>query len=69
LAYICSTKYHDFLKHVCPLVVRLENAFYEHAQTYYYTEIRRVKSHKEFLNKTTHQVGLQRLGASHVYML
>lgn len=35
---------------------RLENAFYEHAQTYYYTEIRRVKSHKEFLNKTTHQV-------------
>lgn len=36
---------------------RLENAFYEHAQTYYYTEIRRVKSHKEFLNKTTHQVG------------
>lgn len=38
---------------------RLENAFYEHAQTYYYTEIRRVKSHKEFLNKTTHQVGRQ----------
>lgn len=37
---------------------RLENAFYEHAQTYYYTEIRRVKSHKEFLNKTTHQVGV-----------
>ncbi|KAI1238359.1 Trafficking protein particle complex subunit 11, partial [Lamprotornis superbus] len=35
---------------------RLENAFYEHAQTYYYTEIRRVKSHKEFLNKTTHQL-------------
>ncbi|KAJ7404768.1 trafficking protein particle complex 11 [Pitangus sulphuratus] len=37
-------------------IVRLENAFYEHAQTYYYTEIRRVKSHKEFLNKTTHQI-------------
>lgn len=35
---------------------RLENAFYDHAQTYYYTEIRRVKSHKEYLNKTTHQV-------------
>ncbi|KAF6730704.1 Trafficking protein particle complex subunit 11 [Oryzias melastigma] len=33
-----------------------QNAFYEHAQTYYYTEIRRVKSHKEFLNKTTHQL-------------
>jgi hypothetical protein len=40
----------------CVLIFRLENAFYEHAQTYYYTEIRRVKSHKEFLNKTTHQV-------------
>lgn len=40
------------------LYYRLENAFYEHAQTYYYTEIRRVKSHKEFLNKTTHQVDL-----------
>jgi len=50
-------------KHVCPLVVRLENAFYEHAQTYYYTEIRRVKSHKEFLNKTTHQVGPRVKGA------
>lgn len=37
---------------------RLENAFYEHAQTYYHNEIRRVKSHKEFLNKTTHQVGV-----------
>ncbi|MGH0122145.1 UNVERIFIED_CONTAM: hypothetical protein FKN15_042916 [Acipenser sinensis] len=37
-------------------IVRLENAFYEHAQTYYYTELRRVKSHKEFLNKTTHQL-------------
>lgn len=41
---------------VPPCFCRLENAFYEHAQTYYYTEIRRVKSHKEFLNKTTHQV-------------
>ncbi|XP_069796522.1 trafficking protein particle complex subunit 11 isoform X3 [Narcine bancroftii] len=38
------------------ITTRLENAFYEHAQTYYYTEIRRVKSHKEFLNKTTHQL-------------
>lgn len=42
---------------------RLENAFYEHAQTYYYNEIRRVKSHKEFLNKTTHQVMLKVLRA------
>ena len=39
------------------VVVRLENAFYELAQNYYQTEARRVKAHKEFLNKTTHQVG------------
>ncbi|KAG7269692.1 hypothetical protein CRUP_009754 [Coryphaenoides rupestris] len=43
------------LCNACDLLARVENAFYEHAQTYYYTEIRRVKSHKEFLNKTTHQ--------------
>nr|XP_061835586.1 trafficking protein particle complex subunit 11-like [Nerophis lumbriciformis] len=42
--------------HLVGYMIRLENAFYEHAQTYYYNEIRRVKSHKEFLNKTTHQL-------------
>ncbi|KAM4707991.1 trafficking protein particle complex subunit 11 [Discoglossus pictus] len=42
--------------HLVGYIIRLENAFYEHAQTYYYSEIRRVKSHKEFLNKTTHQL-------------
>uniref|UniRef100_A0A4W3JQ34 Trafficking protein particle complex subunit 11 n=1 Tax=Callorhinchus milii TaxID=7868 RepID=A0A4W3JQ34_CALMI len=42
--------------HLVGYIIRLENAFYEHTQTYYYTEIRRVKSHKEFLNKTTHQL-------------
>ncbi|KAL4640529.1 trafficking protein particle complex subunit 11 [Arapaima gigas] len=42
--------------HLVGYIIRLENAFYEHAQTYYNTEIRRVKSHKEFLNKTTHQL-------------
>nr|XP_020658519.1 trafficking protein particle complex subunit 11 [Pogona vitticeps] len=42
--------------HLVGYIIRLENAFYEHAQTYYYTEIRRVKSHKEYLNKTTHQL-------------
>ncbi|XP_028315223.1 trafficking protein particle complex subunit 11 [Gouania willdenowi] len=42
--------------HLVGYIIRLENAFYEHAHTYYYTEIRRVKSHKEFLNKTTHQL-------------
>lgn len=47
-----------FERNLVKLCCRLENAFYEHAQTYYYTEIRRVKSHKEFLNKTTHQVML-----------
>lgn len=69
--YVLSTVYClqvDFLKFIylfclCFLFLvqtcRLENAFYEHAQTYYYNEIRRVKSHKEFLNKTTHQVTLK----------
>ncbi|MEE6460867.1 hypothetical protein FKM82_001125 [Ascaphus truei] len=42
--------------HLVGYIIRLENAFYEHAQTYYYTDVRRVKSHKEFLNKTTHQL-------------
>ncbi|XP_075053267.1 trafficking protein particle complex subunit 11 [Mixophyes fleayi] len=42
--------------HLVGYIIRLENAFYEHAQTYYYTEIRRIKAHKEFLNKTTHQL-------------
>ncbi|RXM28072.1 Trafficking protein particle complex subunit 11 [Acipenser ruthenus] len=42
--------------HLVGYIIRLENAFYEHSQTYYYAEIRRVKSHKEFLNKTTHQI-------------
>lgn len=35
---------------------RLENAFYELSQSYYHTEARKVKAHKDFLNKTTHQV-------------
>ncbi len=38
---------------------RLENAFYELTQTYYHTEARKVKAHKEFLNKTTHQVSVR----------
>ena len=33
---------------------RLESAFYELAQNYYHQEIRGVKSHKDYLNKTTH---------------
>lgn len=35
--------------------IRLENAFYEFAQTYYHNEAKNVKSHKEHLNKNTHQ--------------
>ena len=42
--------------HLIGYIIRLENAFYELALTYYHTECRRVKSHKEFLNKTTHQL-------------
>ena len=42
--------------HLIGYIIRLENAFYELAQTYYHTESRRVKAHKEFLNKTTHQL-------------
>ncbi|XP_064653075.1 trafficking protein particle complex subunit 11-like isoform X2 [Lineus longissimus] len=42
--------------HLLGYTIRLENAFYELSQSYYYAEARRVKSHKEFLNKTTHQL-------------
>ncbi|XP_035690979.1 trafficking protein particle complex subunit 11-like isoform X2 [Branchiostoma floridae] len=42
--------------HLLGYIIRLENAFYELAQNYYHMEARRVKSHKEFLNKTTHQL-------------
>jgi len=35
-------------------VVRLENAFYELAQNYYHQEIRGIKAHRDYLNKTTH---------------
>ncbi|XP_040569787.1 trafficking protein particle complex subunit 11 [Lepeophtheirus salmonis] len=34
--------------------VKLENAFYELSQNYYHSEIRGVKSHRDYLNKTTH---------------
>jgi len=42
--------------HLLGYTIRLENAFYELAQSYYHSEARRVKAHKEFLNKTTHQL-------------
>lgn len=41
--------------HLQGYVVRLENAFYDLAQNYYYVEARNIKSHREHLNKNTHQ--------------
>jgi hypothetical protein len=34
---------------------RLENAFYDLAKNYYNHEARNIKSHRDHLNKTTHQ--------------
>eukprot|EP00794_Sanderia_malayensis_P013921 gene13921-15373_t len=45
-----------FSDHLHGYVIRLENAFYEISQAYYTNEIRRVKSHREFLNKSQHQL-------------
>lgn len=42
--------------HLIGYTIRLENAFYELSQAYYHGEARKVKSHKDFLNKTTHQL-------------
>ncbi|XP_071945007.1 trafficking protein particle complex subunit 11-like [Antedon mediterranea] len=42
--------------HLLGYTVRLENAFYELSQSYYHMEARKVKAHREFLNKTTHQL-------------
>uniref|UniRef100_UPI00358EE0D2 trafficking protein particle complex subunit 11 n=1 Tax=Myxine glutinosa TaxID=7769 RepID=UPI00358EE0D2 len=41
--------------HIVGYIIRLENAFYELSQGYYHAEARKVKSHKELLNRTTHQ--------------
>nr|XP_058942557.1 trafficking protein particle complex subunit 11-like [Pocillopora verrucosa] len=46
--------------HLIGYTIRLENAFYDLAQSYYHGECRRVKAHKEFLNKGTHQLLLVR---------
>ncbi|XP_054725000.1 trafficking protein particle complex subunit 11-like [Uloborus diversus] len=42
--------------HLYGYTLRLQNAFYELAQTYYHHESRRIKNHRDFLNKTTHQL-------------
>lgn len=41
--------------HLQGYALRLENAFYEAAQTYYHTEIKNVRSHKDHVNKNSHQ--------------
>ncbi|CAG9862520.1 unnamed protein product [Phyllotreta striolata] len=41
--------------HLQGYAVRLENAFYEYAQVYYQNEAKHIKSHKEHLNKNSHQ--------------
>ncbi|XP_056633401.1 trafficking protein particle complex subunit 11 [Diorhabda sublineata] len=41
--------------HLQGYAIRLENAFFEFAQTYYHNETKKVKSHKEHLNKNSHQ--------------
>ncbi|KAK2574270.1 Trafficking protein particle complex subunit 11 [Acropora cervicornis] len=46
--------------HLIGYTIRLENAFYDLSQSYYHGECRRVKAHKEFLNKGTHQFLLVR---------
>ncbi|XP_022802428.1 trafficking protein particle complex subunit 11-like [Stylophora pistillata] len=46
--------------HLIGYTISLENAFYDLAQSYYHGECRRVKAHKEFLNKGTHQLLLVR---------
>ena len=45
-----------YTDHLPGYVMRLENAFYELSQNYYYAESRRIKSYRELLNKTTHQL-------------
>ncbi|EFA10428.2 Trafficking protein particle complex subunit 11-like Protein [Tribolium castaneum] len=41
--------------HLQGYAVRLESAFYEFAQSYYHNEIKTIRSHKEHLNKSSHQ--------------
>nr|XP_022918044.1 trafficking protein particle complex subunit 11 [Onthophagus taurus] len=53
-----STKSLFVLPHVDHLqgyAIRLENAFYDLGQTFYHQEARNIKSHREHLNKSTHQ--------------
>ncbi|XP_059480361.1 trafficking protein particle complex subunit 11 [Neocloeon triangulifer] len=42
-------------EHLQGYSLRLENAFYDLAQTFYHQKVRTIRSHKDHLNKTTHQ--------------
>ncbi|XP_076367367.1 trafficking protein particle complex subunit 11 gry isoform X1 [Tachypleus tridentatus] len=42
--------------HLFGYTLRLEKAFYEFSQTYYHHETRKIKTHRDHLNKTTHQL-------------
>lgn len=41
--------------HLQGYIVRLENAFFELAVNFYHSEAKHIKSHKDHLNKSTHQ--------------
>ncbi|KAL3269164.1 hypothetical protein HHI36_008247 [Cryptolaemus montrouzieri] len=41
--------------HLQGYAIRLENAFYEFGQNYYHSEAKIIRSHKDHLNKNTHQ--------------
>lgn len=50
--------HYTFLKlllFICRYISRLENAFYDLAQTYYQQLTKNIKTHREHLNKTMHQ--------------
>ncbi|XP_050304839.1 trafficking protein particle complex subunit 11 [Anthonomus grandis grandis] len=42
-------------QHLLGYTIRLENAFFEYCQTYYYNRVKGIKMHKEHLNKNSHQ--------------
>jgi trafficking protein particle complex subunit 11 len=41
--------------HLQGYTLRLENAFYDLAQSFYHQKVRTIRSHRDHLNKTTHQ--------------
>lgn len=53
--FVDSARISGNLQCVLYILFRLENAFYDLAQNYYHHEARNIKSHRDHLNKTTHQ--------------